>query len=183
MIWSLTAFMGLMSAFGLGILTLLPAWARDILGGDVTTNGWMISARGLGALVGALALASLGRRGGRGKLWLIGSFMMPLGLAVFSLVRWVPLSLLLLFGVGLGLIFVANNSNAMVQSLVDDRLRGRVMGIYTLVFFGAMPIGSFLAGTLAVGWGEPLTVLVSAGIMFLLAIGAALFFPEIRRQD
>ena len=78
---------------------------------------------------------------------------------------------------------VMNNSQAIVQSLVSDHLRGRVMGVYTLIFFGSMPIGSLLAGTVAERIGEPFTVMLGAGSCLLLAIVAWLFLPDIRRQE
>ena len=183
LILSLIGFMGLMSVFGMGVLTLLPAWAKDILNGDVTTNGWMVSARGVGSLVGALMLAALGKSGIRGKLWTIGSLLMPVLLFLFALTRWLPLSMLLLVGSGWSLIMVANNSNAMVQTQLDDRLRGRVMSVYTLVFFGAMPLGSFMAGSVAEVLQEPLTVMISASIMGVLALLVLFFLPAIRRQE
>ncbi len=76
-------------------------------------------------------------------------FVMPVTLFIFAWLRWLPLSLVTLVGVGWGFMMVLNNSQAIVQSLVPDNLRGRVMGVYTLIFFGSMPIGSLLAGSLA----------------------------------
>jgi MFS family permease len=78
---------------------------------------------------------------------------------------------------------VVNNSQAIIQSLVSDRLRGRVMGVYTLVFFGTMPLGSLIAGSLAERIGEPFSVMAGAAALFILAVVAWLFLPEIRRQD
>ena len=182
MILSLIASVGVVSIFGIGMMNLLPAWARDVMHGDVTTNGWLISARGLGSLVSALMLAYWGLRKVRGQLWTIGAFVMPVALFVFAWIRWLPLSLVTLVVVGWGFMMVLNNSQAIVQSIVSDRLRGRVMGVYTLVFFGSMPIGSLLAGALAEKIGEPLTVMVGAGLLMVLAITAWLFLPDIRKQ-
>ena len=78
---------------------------------------------------------------------------------------------------------VTNNSQAIVQSLVPDHLRGRVMGVYTLVFFGSMPIGSLIAGSVAQWIGEPLTVMLGAGILMVLAILAWFYLPDIHRQS
>jgi fucose permease len=104
-------------------------------------------------------------------------------LFIFAWIRWLPLSLVTLLGIGWGFMMVANNSQAIVQSLVSDHIRGRVMGVYTLVFFGSMPIGSLLAGSVAERIGEPLTVMLGAGFLLMLAIGAWLFLPVIRRQE
>jgi MFS family permease len=183
LVLSLTGSVGLVSIFGIGMLTLLPAWATDVLHGDVTTNGWLVSARGFGSLLSALMLAYLGSRRYRGRLWTTGAFIMPAALFLFALLRWLPLSLLAMVGVGWGFMMISNNSNAIIQSDVPDELRGRVMSVYTLVFFGSMPIGSLLAGTLAQQISEPLTVMLGAAFLMLLAVAAWIFLPEIRRQE
>lgn len=86
-------------------------------------------------------------------------------------------------GVGLGFMLAANTTNALVQTLVQDDLRGRVMGVYTLVFFGAMPIGSLLAGALASRIGEPITVILSAVALLVFAILVWLMFPMICKLE
>lgn len=179
----LTSAVGLVSIFGIGMMTLLPAWAKDVLHGDVTTNGLLVSARGFGALISALMLASLGKRRMRGKLWTLGSFLMPVMMFALAWVRWLPLSLVTLVVIGWSFMMLMNNSNAMVQSQMPDHLRGRVMSVYTLVFFGSMPLGSLLAGSVAERFGEPVTVMLSAGILMVLAVAAWLFLPEVRRQE
>jgi hypothetical protein len=74
---------------------------------------------------------------------------LPFMMIFFSFIHWLPLSLLVMVGMGLGFMLAANTTNALVQTQVQDELRGRVMGVYTLIFFGAMPVGSLLAGLLA----------------------------------
>jgi len=183
LILSLIGSIGLVSIFGVGMMTLLPAWATDILHGNVTTNGWLVSARGFGSLVSALMLAYLGSRRYRGKLWTVGAFIMPVMLFLFALIRWLPLALVMLVGVGWSFMMVMNNSNALMQSHVPDHLRGRVMSVYTLVFFGAMPLGSLFAGAFAQKFNEPLTVMLSAAVLMVMAIAAWIFLPMIRRQE
>jgi MFS family permease len=183
LVLSLIGSIGLVSIFGIGMMTLLPAWAADVLHGDVTTNGWLVSARGFGSLVSALMLAYLGSRRYRGKLWTVGAFIMPVMLFIFAWIRWLPLSLLALVGVGWSFMMIMNNSNAMMQSQVPDHLRGRVMSVYTLVFFGSMPLGALFAGTLAQKLGEPLTVMLGAGVLMVLAISAWIFLPRIHAQE
>ena len=181
-ILSLIGSVGMVSIFGIGMMNLLPAWATVVLHGGVTTNGWLVSARGLGSMISALMLAYWGLRKLRGRLWMVGAFVMPVLLFCFAWVRFLPLSLLALLGVGWGFIMVTNNSQAIVQSLVPDALRGRVMGVYTLVFFGSMPVGALLAGSVAGKIGEPLTVMVGALLLLVSAIAAWIFLPDIRRQ-
>jgi MFS family permease len=183
LILSLIGSIGMVSIFGIGMMTLLPAWATDILHGDVTTNGWLVSARGFGSMVSALMLAYLGSRRYRGKLWTVGAFIMPVMLFIFALIHWLPLALVALVGVGWSFMMIMNNSNAMMQSQVPDHLRGRVMSVYTLVFFGSMPLGSLFAGAFAQKFNEPLTVMVGAGILMAMAIGSWIFLPGIRRQE
>jgi len=182
MILSLIGSVGIVSIFGIGMMNLLPAWATDVLHGDVTTNGWLVSARGLGSMISALMLAYWGLRKLRGRMWTAGTFVMPVMLFVFAWIRLVPLSLVALLGVGWGFMMVTNNAQAVVQSLVPDNLRGRVMGVYTLVFFGSMPIGALLAGTAAGKIGEPTTVMAGAVLLMVMAIAAWIFLPEIRKQ-
>lgn len=166
-----------------GVITLIPAWAVSILGGDARTNGLLLSARGLGSLTAALMLASLGRFGYRGRLLTLAGFVMPVLMFIFAWVRWLPLSMTIMVGIGWAFIAVANNSNALVQSLAKDELRGRVMGVYTLVFFGASPIGSLMAGTLAARIGEPVTVILSAVLLLIYAGMVWWLSPGFRRLE
>lgn len=172
--------LGVVSLFGLGFITLMPAWAVEVLGGDATTNGLLQSARGVGALLGALMIAAVSGFISREKLFSVGSLVFPVLLLVYAGIRWLPLSMLVLVGLGWAFMVAVNSSNAMVQMLVPDNLRGRVMGIFTLTFFGLMPIGSLVAGASA-GWiGEPLTVVIGAVILFGFALWVMKRVPELR---
>ena len=175
--------LGIVTLLGLGMVNLLPDWAVKILHGDVTTNALLISARGAGALMGALAVAALGRYRIKGKLWSAGSFVLAVLMVVFAFVRWELLSMLVLVGLGLSFMLVANTTNALVQSELSDDIRGRVMSIYTLIFFGAMPIGSLLTGLLADRFGETWTVAVSGVILFGFATLVWLRSPKLRNLD
>lgn len=181
MIRTLITLIVVTSLFGVSFAILLPAWAVKVLGGDATTNGWLQSARGIGALIGALIIASLGRFECKGRLLTFGSFFFPIFVFVFSFVRYLPLSLVVLMGAGIANIFIFNLANSLVQMLVRDELRGRVMGIYSLTFFGFLPVGSLWIGTMAERFGERAAIPVNAGIMLLLCAAIALFVPELRR--
>jgi MFS family permease len=181
MIRTLISLIVVTSLFGVSFAVLLPAWAVKVLGGDATTNGWLQSARGVGALIGALLIASLGRFDFKGRLLIFGSFVFPLLVLAFSLVRWLPLSLAVLIGTGVAVIFIFNLANSLVQTLVRDELRGRVMGIYSLTFFGFLPVGALWIGTMAQRFGETAAVLMNAGIMLLLCSAIAISVPELRR--
>jgi len=181
MIRTLISLIVVTSLFGVSFAVLLPAWAVQVLGGDATTNGWLQSARGIGALAGALIIASMGRFDFKGRLLTFGSFFFPLLVIAFSFVRHLPLSLVVLIGTGMANIFIFNLANSLVQTLVRDELRGRVMGFYSLTFFGFLPVGALWIGTVAEHFGEPAAVLINAGIMLLLCAGIAISVPELRR--
>jgi MFS family permease len=183
LIRTLIAVVGMMSLFGLSFITLLPAWAVNVLHGDVTTNGWLGSARGVGALMSALILASLGRFRYRGRLLLSGMFAFPVFLLLFVFARQLPLSLVLLGGVGASIILVMNLANALVQTRVSDSLRGRVMGVYSLTFFGILPLGGLLAGGLAERLSEPTAIMICAVVLLGLAIFTWIAVPKVRAQD
>ena len=173
--------MGVISLFGVSMMTLIPAWAVSVLGGDVRTNGLLLSARGLGALIGALMIAWLSHRGIRGKLWTAGSFVLPITMIAFSLARWLPVSMLILVFTGWSFMVQVNTSNALVQSKVPDELRGRVMSVFTLIFFGGMPLGSLWVGSMASRLGAPMTVVINAVILIAFAGFVLLRLPFIRR--
>ena len=175
--------LAVVSLAGLGFVTLMPAWAVKVMGGDAQTNGLLLSARGLGALAGALGIAALGRIRFKGRLLTLGSFAMPLMLLLFSFTRALPISLTVMVLVGLAFMIMLNMSNALVQTHTPDDLRGRVMGIYTLTFFGFMPIGALFNGTLATRIGEPLTVTTNAIFMLAFSILIFILVPRLRAME
>jgi MFS family permease len=158
------AIIGLVVAstlFGMFLVPLVPAWAVRILGGDATTNGFLQSARGVGALAGALLVAALGARADRGGLLKGSSLLFPAAILLFAAMRWLPLSLLAMVLVGTGQIVMLNLCNARIQALTPDPLRGRVMAIYSLSFFGFMPVSALLAGAAAELLGETAAIVLS----------------------
>jgi MFS family permease len=180
---TLIALVAATSFFGISIATLFPAWAVDIIGGDATTNGLLLSARGLGSLISALLIASLGRFNYKGRLLTAGMFAFPALLLVFALVRWLPFALLVLVGVGVAAILVMNLANALVQTLVPDALRGRVMSVYSMTFFGLMPLGALWAGAVAEYAGAPTAVLLGAATLLAIAALVWLFVPRVRALE
>jgi MFS family permease len=182
LVLSLTGAVGMVNFFGFGFLNLLPAWATDVLHGNVTTNGLLISARGFGALVSALMLASLGRQKIRGKLWMLGSLIMPVALFIFAWVGWVPLSLGILVVIGWSMMLMTNNNNSLIQTEVPDVLRGRVMGVYAMVMNGAYTMGALMTGAIAQSFGAPVTAMACAAIMFVFGVISWVYFPFIRQH-
>jgi len=163
---TLILLIGVTSLFGLSFTALIPAWAVKVLHGSATTgatiNGLLQSARGIGALLAALAIATISHLKVKGRIVTFGTWAYPLILLAFAVVRSTLLALLLIALVGFASILVINLCNVLVQSQVEDSLRGRVSAVYSLVFFGMMPIGSLLIGWFAQWTSEPAAVVVSA---------------------
>ncbi|HVO39599.1 MAG TPA: MFS transporter [Spirochaetia bacterium] len=171
------------SLFAMSFSTLVPAWAVQILHGDARVNGLLQSARGLGALSAALWIAAVAHRRRKGMTITAASLVFPALLILFSFTRTLPLSLLALVAVGAANITVNNLANALVQTLTPDAVRGRVMGVYMLAFFGFMPLGALGAGALATVLGAPVTILIGAGATLACAVAVAAAVPSIRRLD
>jgi MFS family permease len=131
-----------------------------------------MGASGAGAVAGAIFLASRKTVLGLGRLIVISLDMFGIGLIAFSLSRVLVLSLLLLVFIGFGMMVQMASSNTVLQTIVEEDKRGRVMGFYTMAFMGMVPFGSLLAGTLASKIGAPPTVMIS-GISCIL--GSILF--------
>ena len=176
----LTLIAGLVTLFGFSVLTLIPAWSVEILQGDATTNGLLQSARGVGALASALTIASLGAFTFRGKFLLAGLASLPVFIFLFSRTTTLWLSVLTLAGVGAAIIAVYNLCNSLIQTRVEDRLRGRVMAFYTVVFSGMLPLGGLVVGQVAEWIGAIPTVTGCAALCGLLAIVLWLAAPALR---
>jgi MFS family permease len=167
--------------FSFSLMTLMPDWANTVLGGDVTTNGLLLSARGVGSLVAALMIANLGSRVVRGKIWTFGGLVMPFAIFLLGSFRILPVSMITLVVLGWSLMSVINITNSLIQTHVPDHLRGRVMSIYILVFQGSLPIGALLVGWLADMYGSPVTIII-CGVIITLVVGTInLIHPTIRK--
>jgi MFS family permease len=175
--------LGAVSLFGMSFVTLIPAWAVDVLKGDALTNGFLLSARGIGSLAAALGIASLSPRRSRGAVMMTAAFILPVLIILFSFTRTLALSLAVLLAVGAANIVTNNLANSLVQSLTPDPLRGRVMGVYMLTFFGFTPIGALLAGGAATAVGVPLTVALGAAGTLVCATVIVFAIPSLRRLE
>jgi MFS family permease len=171
--------LALVSLMGMPYTVLMPVFAKDILHGGSHTFGFLMGASGLGALSGAFYLAWRKSLAGLDKVIPLASATFGLGLILFSFSRYFPLSLVLMVIVGLGMMLQMATSNTIMQTLVSNEMRGRVMSFYTMAFMGTAPFGSLLAGSSAKLIGVPYTILMG-GISCIL--GAILFtrkLPEI----
>jgi MFS family permease len=182
MVLTMIGLLGFTSLFAQSVITLMPDWAVVVLGGNAVTNGWLQSARGVGALVAGLMIASGGRAVPKGKLFTLGTFVMPAGMLIFAALRWLPLSMAALVGMAWGNMLVVNIANMTVQAYTPDELRGRVMSIYVLIFFGAGPLGALLAGGLAATLGAPLAIAGCSLVIFVAAAAVWVWVPRVRAE-
>jgi MFS family permease len=178
----LVILIGSASLFGFSYAVLLPAFATDVLRVDEAGYGVMNAAVGVGALIGSLLVASRGRKGNRGALLTAGSLLFPLALMGLALARNYYTALALLLLVGLGFVTQNVQANTLVQTIAPDELRGRVMSVYSLMFFGTAPFGSLLAGAVAQAIGSSRAIAVGATLSLLFALGVILFAPQVRRS-
>jgi MFS family permease len=177
-IGALIVLVAAISAIGFPYTVLTPIFARDVFFGDARTLGYLMSASGIGALSGALYLGTRTTIQGLGKVIAFGGAAMGVGLIGFAASRWLPLSLACLALTGMGGVLLMASSNTMVQTLVEDDKRGRVMSIFSMAFTGTMPVGNLLVGFLAGRWGVTATLMVNGAICIVIA---GLFFRSIPR--
>jgi len=173
--------LSLVSLMGMQYTILMPVFAKEILHGGSHTFGFLVGASGLGALSGALYLASRKNVLGLIRVIPLAAGIFGLGLITFSFSRFFLLSLTLMVITGLGMMLQMASSNTILQTIVDDDKRGRVMSFYTMAFMGTAPFGSLLAGSLAKIIGVSDTILIG-GISCI--IGALLFaykLPELNK--
>lgn len=169
------------SFFCFTYIPLLPVFARDILHVGASGLGMLSATSGLGALTAALMLAQFGDALPRGRLVRMAALLQPLLMIAFSASRWMPLSLLLIGLAGWAGVTTMALTNTLIQSIVPDRLRGRVMSVFTLLLMGLSPMSGMLAGGIAqVAGSVPLVVAGSALIGWLMVATIALRAPFLR---
>jgi MFS family permease len=172
----LLVLLGLISLMGMPYSVLMPIFADKILHGGPKALGLLMGTSGVGALIGALSLAL--RRSPRGLGRWIAMSVLGFGAALiaFSTSRSFLLSVLMMLPMGFTLMVEMASSNTLIQMMIPDALRGRVMSIYSMMFMGMAPIGALIAGTLAHKLGAPLTVALggcgclAAGLIFALRL-------------
>src|SRR6266571_264591 len=159
---------------------LMPVFADQILHGGARGLGILMGATGVGALLGALTLAAKTGVTGLGRWVAITCAGFGVSIILFSFSRHFWLSVALLLPAGFSMMLQMACSNTLIQTMVPDRLRGRVMAVYSMMFMGMAPIGALLGGALADRLGAPLTVAMGG----IASIGAAVWFglhlPKIR---
>jgi MFS family permease len=148
----------------------MPIFAKDILHGDSKTMGFLMSMAGVGALVGAMYLASRKSIKGLTKKMVFAAVVFSFALIVFSFSNSLFLSMGLMLIVGLGMMFQMATSNTILQSVVDDDMRGRVMSLHSMAFMSVAPFGSLLVGFMSKNIGAPMSLTICAVICLLWAL-------------
>jgi MFS family permease len=174
--------LALISLMGVPYQVLMPVFAKDIFHGGARTLGFLVAMGGVGALTGALYLASRRNVLGLGRIIALSAGLFGVCIIAFSFSRIIWVSMAILFFGGFGMMVQMASSNIILQTIVDEDKRGRVMSFYTMSFMGTAPFGSLLAGSLASKVGAPNTLLFG-GICCI--IGACLFavkLPLMRKQ-
>jgi MFS family permease len=181
-IGALLVLLTAISLVGLPYAVLLPAFARDVLGGDATTLGLLTASAGLGALGGALALASGSTVWGLGMQIVRCTILFGASFVVFAASRSAWLSCAALVFAGFGIMYTTAAINTILQTLVEERMRGRVMSLYTMAFIGLSPIGGLAGGALADRIGAPLTGAIGGASCILLALWFWRELPPLREM-
>ena len=168
------------SIFGLPYIVLMPVFASEVLKGGPDTLGILVGAVGIGALAGAFSLALRRRLEGLGRIPALSAGAFGIALMLFSLSRNLIISAASLALVGFSLLLQMSSSNTLVQTIVPDRFRGRMMSFYSMSLMGMAPFGSLLAGTVAARIGAPETVALGGGLCLAAAILFYFRLPGLR---
>ena len=176
----LVSLVALVSLFGLPYLIFLPVFARDVLEVGARGLGYMTSASGGGALLGALVLATWPAHRRRGPLVLGGTLVFFTGVLVVALSEHFYLTIAALVVTGGAMVCSVATVNSLIQTLVPDDVRGRVLSWHTMAYLGFSPVGSLLVGTLADTWGTPAALALSAAGPLVLVAALLLFVPWLR---
>jgi MFS family permease len=169
---SILLLSALVSLMGLQNTILVPIFAEEILKGGAETLGFLMAASGVGALTGGIYLATRQTILGICKLIALAPGILGIGLIGFALSRFLPLSLFTMLFVGLGTILQIAGSNTLLQTIVEEDKRGRLMSLYTMSFLGMIPLGNLLGGFLATHIGAPNTLIIDG----IVCIFGSIFF-------
>jgi MFS family permease len=172
--------LGLVSLVGMPYTVLMPIFATKILHGNASTLGVLMGATGIGALMGALLLASRTELNGLGRFIFISCAGFGASLILFSFSKWYVLSAALLLPVGFCMMVQMASSNTLIQAMVPDALRGRTLAVYSMMFMGMAPLGALFAGAAADRITAPGTVALGGVVAILGAIIFARHLPKIR---
>jgi len=176
----LLLMVGLISFAGMPYSTLMPIFAENILHGGARGLGLLMACAGLGSLAGALTLATRSSIRGLGRIVAASAVIFGVSLTVFAASRLFWVSAVVLLVVGMSMITQAASTNTLIQSMVPDSMRGRVMAIYAMMFMGMSPIGALVEGWIAERIGAPNTVMIGGAVCVAGAIVFNIRLPKLR---
>jgi MFS family permease len=172
--------LAIVSAMGMPYTVLMPVIASNVLHGGAHTLGFLMTASGLGAVAGALYLASRRSVLGLGKVMLVATLTFGCGLIAFGCVRTFWLAMVVLPFIGAGFMVEMASTNTILQTITEERLRGRVMAFYTMAFFGSAPVGSLLAGVAADRIGASATIILGGVACLAAGLWLMTSLPKLR---
>jgi MFS family permease len=172
--------LAVVSLFGMPYTVLMPIFARDVLHGGAHTLGFLTGATGIGALVSAAYLATRKSVLGLGRVIPVVTVIFGISLIAFGFSHWLALSIVVLLFAGFGMMQQMAASNTILQTIVEEDKRGRVMAFYSMAFVGMSPFGSLFAGELAARIGAPKTVMISGAVCIAGALIFLTQLPSIR---
>ncbi len=177
---SVLLLLALVSFLGIPYISLGPIFAKEVLQGGSDTFGFLMTTAGIGALLGAVYLSSRTSIRGLEKLVFLLPTVLGIGIITFSLSHTLWLSLLLIFWIGFVLVILSAGSNTILQMLVEDNKRGRVMSLYALASTGMLPLGNLFAGGLASQIGVQNTLIVNGTFCIITSLVFANYIPAVR---
>ena len=172
---ALLALLGVVSFMALPFSVLMPIFAVKILHGGASAYGWLMGAVGFGAMFGALAIAMRQQLRGLGNVVAYSAAGLGVSLVLFSASHWFFLSFAILVFCGFTMMMQFTATNTLIQAMVPDQLRGRVMSLYSMMFLGMSPLGSLVAGALAEHVGAPVTVAIGG---LVACLGGMIFMRK-----
>lgn len=180
-IYTILSLVGVASLFGLNFTTLMPLFARFVLGVGSAGFGFLMASMGLGSLSGAIILAFFNRRELARRLIFTGAIAFTITEILFAFSRVYLLSVALLIIVGFTTTLFTTTANTRILSITPSHLQGRVMSVYSLLFLGVTPFGSFLSGLIAENYGAPVALVLGAAITLVFTMGVLAVQLERRR--
>jgi MFS family permease len=181
-VYTILSLIGVSSLFALNFTTLMPLFARYVLHVGSAGYGFLMASMGLGSLTGAITLAFFNRRDLARRFIYTGAFVFLIAEILFGFSRIFPLSVVLLVVVGLFSTLFTTTSNTRVLSLTPSHLQGRVMSVYSLMFLGMTPFGSFLSGLVAQRFGAPVAVIAGSVITLAFTLFVFVYRPTQRAE-
>ncbi len=181
LIFRVLIFLALLSLFVTSYITLLPVFSLNVFHGDSRTLGFLMSASGVGALLGSLFMANLKNTHRLPLIIKTAPFLLLSSLFLFGLSNQLSVSLIAIFFAAMGLTLTLSSSNTLLQTMVDPTKRGRVMGFFAMSNIGMAPIGNLWMGSLAQRFGAPHALLFSATIGLLVCLFFSLYFLKFEK--